>query len=65
MTLLQKQQEFATRLALMKHEAGTLELWQTMHAMDHPVVAVGFEIGAKIAPATWAQGEKYKEKRFA
>lgn len=39
-----KRLDFARRLTLMKHEAGLLELWRTMHALDDATVTVGWEI---------------------
>lgn len=47
--------EFASRLVLVKVEAGRLGLWRTMHALDKGTQAVGWEIariedGRQVAP---------------
>jgi hypothetical protein len=44
MSDLEKQQEFASRLALMKVEAGKLGLHATMQRLDIPLRMVGFEM---------------------
>lgn len=39
-----KRREFASKLALLKDEAGRLELWNTMQMLDNPLTMVGYEI---------------------
>jgi hypothetical protein len=41
---LEKQKEFASRLMLMKEEAGRLGLYATMQRFDWPLRMVGFEM---------------------
>jgi hypothetical protein len=41
--------DFASRLSLLKNEAGRLGLFETMQKLDVPLQAVGFEIERKIA----------------
>lgn len=36
--------DFISRLALMKEEAGRLGLYQTMQALEIPVTKVGYEL---------------------
>jgi hypothetical protein len=43
--------DFASRLALLKNEAGRLGLFETMQKMDVPLQVVGFEIERKITQA--------------
>jgi hypothetical protein len=40
--------EFASKLSLLKHEAGTLGLYVTMQRMDYPLQMVGWEIAGDI-----------------
>lgn len=35
--------DFIEQLVRMKHRAGELELWRTMHALDDATTAVGYE----------------------
>lgn len=47
-TLEQKQRHFVIRLALIKHEAGQLEMWATMQKLDDAANTAGFELAQKI-----------------
>lgn len=40
--------KIALQLTMLKAEIADLGLFQTMHAMDHPLYAIGYEIEAKI-----------------
>lgn len=44
----ERRQDFILRLIHMKAEAGTLELWETMHALDAATEKVGWEIAKKL-----------------
>lgn len=44
LTLEEQRKSFASRLSLLKHEAGTLGLYLTMQRMDPALRMVGFEI---------------------
>lgn len=59
--------EFASKLALLKHEAGRLGLWLTMHELDRAVVMVGFEIAAHSRGERTlnTQEARYVRERFA
>jgi len=48
MDAIQKQKDFARRLALMKEEAGRLGLYATMQRFDWPLRMVGFEMAGDI-----------------
>lgn len=47
-TLEQKQRDFVIRLALIKHEAGQLEMWETMQCLDTAVNRAGWELASKV-----------------
>ena len=40
--------EFCTEVALLKHRAGELGLFKTMHALEEGVTAVGWEVAEKL-----------------
>lgn len=42
--------DFIRRLTLMKVEAGKLELFETMHAIDGATKKVGYELADKLKP---------------
>jgi hypothetical protein len=46
--MIEKQKEFASRLMLMKEEAGRLGLFATMQRMDVPLRMIGFEMAGDI-----------------
>lgn len=50
--------DFASRLALMKEEAGRLGLFATMQRMDSPLVMLGFEMAGDIEGC-----ERYERNR--
>lgn len=39
-----EKREFCTEVALLRHRAGELGLFKTMHALEHGVQAVGWEV---------------------
>lgn len=43
----QKQRHFVIRLALIKHEAGQLQMWETMQCLDTAVNRAGWELARK------------------
>jgi len=43
-SLMGRRQDFIVRLVNMKHEAGTLGLFRTLHALDHATREVGYEM---------------------
>lgn len=47
---LARKRAFITKLVRIKDEAARLELWQTMHALDRAVFAVGFEAASHEVP---------------
>lgn len=47
---LEARRDFCRRLAMMKHEAGTLGLFRTMHKLDLAVVEVGYEVAGEPTP---------------
>lgn len=49
--LLARQREFASEVAMLKHKAGTLEMYATMQALEAGVKAVGWEVERKIKAA--------------
>ena len=55
---LEAQKQFAADLVRMKHRAGQLGLYVTMHQLDAPLVAVGFEIAGDLKAL-----ERYKQIR--
>jgi hypothetical protein len=46
--VLERQKEFASRLSLMREEAGRLGLYATMQLLADPLRMVGFEISGDI-----------------
>jgi hypothetical protein len=48
MTLIQKQRQFCIEIAQIKHKAGDLKLYKTMHALEVAEKEVGFEVAAVI-----------------
>ncbi len=42
--MTKEEKDFVIRLVQMKYEAGVLGLWKTMHALEEPVTAVGWEL---------------------
>ena len=53
--------EFASALMLMKHRAGQLGLFKTMHAIEPATQAVGYELAEHIEQA---QAVAAKDKAF-
>lgn len=45
-----KIQKFITKLTLLKAEAGRLELWRTMHALELPITVIGWELAGEEIP---------------
>lgn len=48
MNTIHRQRDFAAKLVSIKHEAGVLGLFKTMHALEAGVKAVGWEIAENI-----------------
>lgn len=48
MSKKKKIQDFINRLVMIKHEAGKLELWKTMHSLEEPQRVVGWEFAEKL-----------------
>jgi hypothetical protein len=60
---LEKQKEFASRLALMHAEAGKLGLYVTMHKIHEAVKQVGYEMAGE--PELYDKMEKSRAKRLS
>ena len=45
--LFQRQKDFASKLSLMKYEAGRLGLYRTMQAIEVPLKEIGWEIAGE------------------
>lgn len=60
MATFKEQSEFATELVRIKHRAGQLGLFRTMHALDKATQAVGWELADK-APKT-ARAKRHEQE---
>lgn len=57
--------EFASALMLMKHRAGQLGLFKTMHAIEPATQAVGWELAEHIeATKKWAANDAAYRRRW-
>jgi hypothetical protein len=50
-------------LVQAKAEAGRLELWQTMHALDDATQHIGWEIASRRDPEQRRLGDKYMKMK--
>ena len=46
--MIEAQKEFAAEIVLIKHKAGTLRLFKTMHSLEAAVKQVGWELAEHI-----------------